>query len=1064
MRTSRLVLSSKLLSLFFFCITSFYLLEQDSTLNAQEKTKSQNVFKQAAEIVSSQAVNQKQRSEPVTKTSPFAKYRKGPKPTWIWNTRNAQKCQFRRKFTTNAKQGHILATCDNSLILKLNGKRVFSSSTWESPVQKDVSKLLKEGENEILVEAGNEGSVAGLLVKLILIDEAGKTSHVLSDETWEANVTPKGNDWGKVKTLGKLGVGPWKNVIANAGSLKSSPQSQFQTLPGYQVERLFTVPKNELGSWVSITFDQKGRLLASDQGGKGICRIIPAPLGTKEETIVEKLDLKMTSAQGMLAAFDSLYFSVNGGPGSGLYRARDTNGDDQYDELEKLQSFAGGGEHGPHALRLSPDGKSIYVIAGNHTNMPSPLTSSRIPSNWKEDLLLPRQWDARGHARGKLAPGGWICRTDPDGKTWEVVSMGYRNPYDMDFNTDGELFAYDADMEWDMGTSWYRPTRVVHATSGSEFGWRSGTGKWPTYYPDSLPPAVNIGPGSPTGVTFGTGTKFPAKYQKALYIVDWTFGTIFAIHLTPQGSTYVGKREEFVSRSPLPLTDIAVGPDGALYFTVGGRGTQSELFRVTYTGKESVSEVPADTDETRALRKVRRSLEEFHTSKKQASPLQFPMIWGHLGSPDRFVRYAARIALEHQPVDMWLKNIEGEKDVNRLINAAVAFARQGKVEQRAPVIKELLKLKFAELSETQQLELLRAYALLFVRQGAPDDETSLNVQSQIEESYPAKTDALNRELSRVLVYLNSPKVIDKTLKLLQQPNESAVQADYEDWQKSLLARNGGYGGTIAKMLSNTPEIQKIHYAFVLRNLRFGWTLEQRQQYFGWLNEALEKSGGASYQGFIKNIRTEALANASEAEKKLLSTKIDLTPIPKTDLPKPEGPGKNWTANELVSLAESKLQNRNFEHGKRTFAAAKCIVCHRMDGIGGATGPDLTNVAGRFSNRDLAEALVDPSKVISDQYMAHTIVTTKGKSITGRIASENNGVLTILIDPEDATKIVEVSKDDIDEQVPSKVSLMPKDLLKELNEQEVLDLLAFLKSRGNPRDRMFLQKPSETKSE
>ena len=147
-----------------------------------------------------------------------------------------------------------------------------------------------------------------------------------------------------------------------------------------------------------------------------------------------------------------------------------------------------------------------------------------------------------------LAPGGWIAKTDPEGKTWEIVSSGYRNSYDMDFNADGELFAYDADMEWDMGMPWYRPTRVVHAVSGSEFGWRSGTGKWPTYFADSVPPLVNIGPGSPVGVTFGYGTKFPAKYQKALYILDWTFGTIYAIHTEPDGASYTADQ----GRIPLP--------------------------------------------------------------------------------------------------------------------------------------------------------------------------------------------------------------------------------------------------------------------------------------------------------------------------------------------------------------------------------------------------------------------------------------------------------------------------------------------------------------------------------
>src|SRR5262249_54600473 len=180
---------------------------------------------------------------------------------------------------------------------------------------------------------------------------------------------------------------------------------------------------------------------------------------------------------------------------------------------------------------------------------------------------------------------------DPDGKTWEVFSIGYRNEYDFAFNADGEMFVYDSDMEWDMGAPWYRPTRVVHATSGSEFGWRSGTGKWPSYYVDSLPQMVDIGPGSPVGMEFGYGAKFPAKYQKALFCCDWTFGTISALHLEPEGSTYKAVKEEFVSRTPLPLTDAVVAPDGALYFIIGGRGTQSELFRVTYFGKEPTDRV-----------------------------------------------------------------------------------------------------------------------------------------------------------------------------------------------------------------------------------------------------------------------------------------------------------------------------------------------------------------------------------------------------------------------------------------------------------------------------------------
>ncbi len=152
---------------------------------------------------------------------------------------------------------------------------------------------------------------------------------------------------------------------------------------------------------------------------------------------VERLDVKISGAQGLLYAFDSLYLSVNGGPGSGLYRARDTDGDDQYDEVVKLMALHGAGEHGPHALRLSPDGKSILIVCGNHTDLPPHIDASRVPRPWDEDLLLPRQWDANGHARGRMAPGGWIAKTDPDGKTWEIVSAGYRNSYDFDLQRRG---------------------------------------------------------------------------------------------------------------------------------------------------------------------------------------------------------------------------------------------------------------------------------------------------------------------------------------------------------------------------------------------------------------------------------------------------------------------------------------------------------------------------------------------------------------------------------------------------------------------------------------------------
>ncbi|HMP80915.1 MAG TPA: heme-binding protein, partial [Pirellulaceae bacterium] len=431
------------------------------------------------------------------------------------------------------------------------------------------------------------------------------------------------------------------------------PQAEARLVDGFKLTRIYEVPNGQ-GSWVSMCVDPQGRLIASDQYG-GLYRITVDP--ARETTEVEAIPVPIGRAHGLLCAFDSLYVMAHAGKGqvSGLYRVRDTNGDDIYDSVELLRKIDGEGEHGPHAIVLSPDKRSIYICAGNHTQLPE-IARSRVPQVWNEDQLLPRLWDASGHAVGILAPGGWVIKSDPDGKEFELISIGYRNQYDIAFDENGELFTYDADMEWDVGLPWYRPTRICHITSGSEFGWRSGTGKWPEYYPDSLPAAVQIGFGSPTGVCFGTGSRFPNKYQKALFAADWSYGILYAVHLQPQGASYTGEAEIFCTAPGLAITDLVIRPqDGALYFLIGGRQSRSALYRIHYEPK------PAPTLElvdlslgVNAHVQVRHALEQFHM---QAPADDFHVaieyVWPHLKSDDRWIRFAARTAIEHVPAELW---------------------------------------------------------------------------------------------------------------------------------------------------------------------------------------------------------------------------------------------------------------------------------------------------------------------------------------------------------------------------------------------------------------------------
>ncbi len=1009
-----------------------------------QRLAAQEAVSQKPEVLESQAPGKKQPERPAS-VSPFLA---GPTPKWIWGAHPDKKYQLNKKFVA-PKDGkaRLKFSCDNEVEVALNGNRLGRSTEWEVPVEVDASKALREGDNTLSAVVTNHGGIAAFVCKLIVTAPGGQETQIISDESWSANEFGVRGAIAPVKIIGKLGDGPWGDLFAQASG--PAGNAIFQLPEGFQIERLFTVPRETMGSWVCLGLDDRGRLIASDQDNRGLFRITPGKVGTQESTRIEKLKVNMSGVQGMLHAFGSLYVCANGGPGSGLYRLTDTHGDDQYDKVEKLKSIRGGGEHGPHALRLSPDGKGILLLCGNHTLPPEGFQASRIPSNWAEDHLLPRQWDANGHAVGIMAPGGYVARTDPEGKTWEMLSIGYRNPYDMAVHPDGEMFVYDADMEWDLGMPWYRPTRVNHATSGSELGWRSGTGKWPAYYPDSLPAMIDIGPGSPVGVELGAGAKFPAKYQNALYICDWTFGTIYALHLQPSGSTYKAKREEFVSRSALPLTDLVVGKDGALYFIVGGRGTQSELYRVSYTGNESTEPVDLRHEAGQAERAERQKLESFHRPGPVAEA-DLSRILLQLNHSDRFTRYAARIALEHRSPASWEQKVLERKEPDALIAGIIALAHQGNKQLKRRGLEALGRIDFNSLTQSQKLDWLRAMQLLFLRMGEPDKDEAASWAKRLEPLFPAHDDFVDRELMNLLVYLKSTKVAAIAMRMLQKPSKPIDPVAIDE----VMARNRGYGGTVMQMMANAPDPQKIQILFTLRNLKEPWTREERKIYFTALSEARTRTAGASYQGFLNNIEREAFDNATDDDRLAIEA-LGLRKPPKlAALPKPIGPGKSWTMDELSALSKAALKGRSFEGGKRAFAAARCIVCHRYWGDGGATGPDLSQAGGRFNFRDLCESIVEPNKIVSDQYKASIIETKKGKLITGKIVSQTAERLIVVTDPEDSTKTLELLKSDIEELKPSPISLMPGKLLDSLNQTEVLDLIAYLLARGDSGNAMF----------
>ncbi len=964
-------------------------------------------------------------------------------PRWIWagqETPDGDRIAIRRVFEVDgAVDSAVFAgTCDNHMTAWLNGEKVATSHVWENPIRVDLKKHLRPGANVFAVDARNDGSIAGFVGRIEIKAEAsGKTRTIATDDSWLVTREPAdgwrgaefdASDWQPATEIAPVGEGGWEQAVTESSLENASaprpPQAttvaQINVLDGFRVELLYSVPKGEQGSWVNLCVDSKGRLITSDQGGS-LYRITPPPIGAESKDLkVERIDLDIGQAHGLVHAFDSLYV-VRNGRGSGLYRVRDTDGDDRYDEVKLLRSLRGGGEHGPHAVIPGPRGKSLYVLGGNHTDIPSPERSV-VPRVWAEDHLLGRMWDASGHARGKLAPGGWVARTDPEGKTWELFANGFRNQFDIAFNHHGDLFTFDADMEWDVGTAWYRPTRVNHVTSGSEFGWRSGTGKWPDHYADSLGSVADIGPGSPTGIAFGYGARFPEKYQKALYICDWSYGKLYAVHMTEDGSSWTGEPEQFVAASPLPLSDVAINPhDGALYFTIGGRSTQSGLYRVT-AEQPTASRDFAATDDTPKdhPRAIRQALEKLHG---RAVAGAVDTAWKYLSHDDRAVRFAARVAIEHQPVDAWRRRAVAERKPIAAIEAAIALARHGDASDRVPLLANLARLEWAALPEIRQLGLLRAHALIFLRLGPSDDATKAAVAQRFSRCFPAESARVNAELAELLIYLGADGAVAKTVRLL---------------------------------LDAPTQEEQIGYALQLRNVQDGWTADDRRAYLDWFNQAQGFHGGHSFRGFLRNIKARAVAALNDEQKRELADVVADKPPSESyaRLPKPQGPGREWQLAELVALTGAKLRGRDFESGRRMFSAALCFQCHRFAGRGGSTGPDLTGLAGRFSPRDMLESLLEPSKVISDQYQATTFILKNGRVVHGRIVNAGGDNWSVNTDMTKPDGNENVNRNSVLQIVPSTTSMMPEKLLDPLNEKEVLDLLAYLLSRGDRTHAMF----------
>ncbi|WP_218933380.1 DUF7133 domain-containing protein [Rubripirellula lacrimiformis] len=810
------------------------------------------------------------------------------------------------------------------------------------------------------------------------------------------------------------------------GGGQATPVDSISLPAGFHAQLLRSAKKGE-GSWISMTFDDRGRIILG-RDKRGVVRLSLSDDRGRVDRL-EVIENTLRHCRGILWAHDSLYVCAT--DASGLYRLRDTNGDDQFDSTQEIKAFDYQSRygHGPNQIVLGPD-DMLYMVNGNDVAFPDGFAVDSPYRDPQDDHLLPESRDAVQDIRV-----GHIVKTDPDGKNWEIIAGGFRNQFDMAFNDDGEMFTYDADMEWDVGLPWYRPTRLNHVVSGGEYGWRWGTGKWPDYFADSLPTTLDTGLGSPTGLEFGTRSHFPPAYRESLFMGDWQHGRIFQVQLTPRGASYDGEYKVFLEGGALNVCDLTFGPDGAMYFITGGRGSQSGLYRVSYDGSDVAetavvaekslgADQAAQADQAQqsaAAREVRHQLEQWHRIRDANA---IDVAWPYLNSEDRGLRFAARLAIERQDPALWRERALSESRPTASIAAMLALARLGRAEDQSELLAALGRLPLPELGREHLLDALRVWQLSFIRQGHPTEADRTQSLASLDPLYPHTSNYVNRELCRLLIYLQAPDVVPRTVELIR----TAISQE-----------------------------DVIFYSQRLARVSEGWTTETRESFFDSLLAARSYQGGKLLSDSLQHIQEDAIATLTAAEQKHLKPRLDMLAMAVTEPGGQQSPAaplvKEWTWETLEAELPKARRGRSWEQGRAALAKAQCMKCHRINEQGNSTGPDLTHVGRRFDQRALLESIVQPSKVIDEKYRLSTYLLDSGVLVTGRPIGVSSNAITVQTDSLRAGTVV-LNRAEIEQTSPAGLSPMPTGLMNVLTLDEILDVLAYLKSGGDPQAAVY----------
>jgi putative membrane-bound dehydrogenase-like protein len=685
-----------------------------------------------------------------------------------------------------------------------------------------------------------------------------------------------------------------------------------------------------------------------------------------------------------------------------LLRLQDKDGDgrsEKRDEVLRLETTADYPHNGLGGIAFDAAG-DIYIGLGENFGAPYTLHG--------EDCQLTGSDE-----------GGNIFWCRADGSELRRVATGFWNPFGLCVTPDGLLFATDNDPDS------VPFCRLLHIVPGGDYGFRyaynrSGLGPMQSWYgdkPGTLPMAAATGE-APCGIL---------PWQGGLLVAAWGEHRIEYYRLRAHGQSYLADRQVIIQGGPdFRPVEIAAGLDDSLYITdwvdrsykLHGKG---RVWRVT--GADILRADPP--------------------------PPQPELPKNALSSDDPFAQLAAAVALSRTP--------QISLDVDNTIGSVLAMRFSGDPAYHAH-LPGLLKDKDARVRDVT-LRWIADAKLVGQRDAVAaclDDPDQPAAIAMTALSTLARLDgtSLNRKLAAT--YL-SPIVRDESrsaklrryalraLPANKQLNlaELASLARHEDLelrreavQRLALHPKRAGDSTLLSIAMKGSQPDRIRAEAVLglqrtnpdhRTALIAITSEPQSLV---RDAALRKLAGST----LTNAQRAVLMQYAKINEEATARALGHPPIGRplvSDLKAWElmatGPG-DARAGELLFFSD----------------IARCSSCHRVAQRGAHVGPDLSQFGVHKSNAEILRALLDPSGEVAPQFHTWIITLKNGKSLTGFLYRKRVGGAGREEYLDLNGKLIEILTDDVVSRKTLPVSIMPPSLLLSFTQQELRDLLAFLR--------------------